>query len=378
MSDDRQQAAERTSAAWDRFAQLLAEARDVVTGPLGGRDDRELAEGLRHLTRLTSVALEMIVEKGDPARPEFTRWMRPWRKLMGDNPGTIYDAALISSDRTYRVAGHRRSADYLGLVVYGTGADGSRRVAADVDTDIAHDADGRFEIVLAATEPADLGAATFLALPEDATDILIRQYFRSDDSDPATYGIVADPAVGAPPPLALDDIAARLERAGTWVRDILEVEATISALSETAAPPEMTAPSTTGILTQDDIDWGVINRVQPTPAIAYSGAWFNELGDDEAILVEGTMPDAEYVSVQWLTRWMESGDYQHHTVALTGDEIQTDADGRFTVTISHREPGSGNWLETTGIRNGQAVLRALHAQGEVGVTFRRSTLTQPL
>jgi hypothetical protein len=52
--------------AWESFLASLAAAKDVVTGPLGGRDDRELAEGLRHVTRLTSVALEMIVEKGGP------------------------------------------------------------------------------------------------------------------------------------------------------------------------------------------------------------------------------------------------------------------------------------------------------------------------
>lgn len=357
MNDARQQAED----AWDRFTALLSEARDVVTGPLGGRDERELAEGLRHLTRLTSVAVEMIVEKGDPARPAFTRWMSPWRKLMGDNPGTIYDAAVLSPDLTYRITGHRGGADYLGICLYGTGEGGSRRVVANIDTEIVYDADGAFEVVL-----DDLEA--------DVTDLLVRQYFRTSGAQEATYEIVAEPGAGAPPPLALDDLAARLERAGQWVRDLVEVEATVSALSEQGAAEEMRAPAVAGVHEMGEIDWDVVNRVQPTPAMHYSGGWFADLGDDEAILIEGTLPDAAYVSAQWLTRWMESGDYLHHTVALTGDQIECGPDGGFTVVIAHRDPGVPNWLETTGLRHGNAVFRALHAHGDVDVTFRRATL----
>jgi hypothetical protein len=362
---------EETARAWDRFTELLSEARDVVTGPLGGRDERELAEGLRHLTRLTSVAIEMIVEKGDPARPEFTRWMSPWRKLMGDNPGTIYDAAILDPALTYRIRGHKGGADYLGICAYGTGDGGARSVAGNLDTEISYDSDGAFEVVLAAVRPDDLGDASFLELSADTTDILVRQYFRSEGRAEATYVITAEPQPGAPAPLVLDDMAARLERAGRWIRDLVEVEATVSALSESGAAPEMRAPSSSGAHEMGEIDWNVVNRVQPTPAMHYSGGWFADLGDDEAILVEGVLPDADYVSAQWLTRWMESGDYLHHTVALTGGEIEVGPDGRFTVVIAHADPGVRNWLETTGHRHGNAVFRALHAQGDVDVTFRR-------
>lgn len=363
----------RADTAWEAFLGHLTAARDIVTGPLGARTDRELAEGLRHVTRLTSVALEMWVEKGDPEHPAFTRWMTPTRKLMGDNPGTIYDAAIVSPRHTYRIRGRRAGADYLGICLYGTSEDGARRVVGNVDREITDGADGTFEVVLAASRPADLpDHVAFVELEADATDLLVRQYFRQAGAAEATYAIEVEPDPGAPPPLTTAAFAEALDRAGRWVRDIVEVEATISALSEQAAPPEMQAPSGTGIRTQDDIDWDVINRVQPTPAIAYSGAWFADLGDDEVVLVEGVLPECDYVSVQWLSRWMESGDYRHHVVALSGDEIATDADGRFTVSIGHDDPGAGNWLDTTGQRSGQAVLRALHATGEVEVTFRRA------
>lgn len=368
-------ARERTRDAWDRFAHHLAAARDVVTGPIGGRDERELAEGLRHLTRLTSVALEMLVEKGDSTRPAFTRWMSPFRKLMGDNPGTIYDAAIIRPDLTYRIRGYRGGADYLGVCVYGTGEGGARRVVGNVDHEIDYDDYGRFEVVLASARPIDLAEGVgFVELSPDSTDLLVRQYFRRDGQPEGHYDIVAEPAAGSPPPLAVDDLADRLDRAGRWVRDLIEVEATLSALSEQAAAPEMRAPSGAGVHEMGEIDWSVVNRVQPTPAMSYSGGWFADLGDAEAILIEGVLPDAEYVSAQWLSRWMESGDYLNHTVALTGDEIAVDDDGTFTVVIAHRDPGVPNWLDTTGHSHGNAVFRALHPSGDVEVTFRRTSL----
>jgi hypothetical protein len=233
--------------------------------------------------------------------------MSPWRKLMGDNPGTIYDAALISPEFTYEISGEIGDADYLGICIYGTSADGSRRVATSVDREIAYD-DGRFTLVLAATRPSDLPeGATFVELPEDATDLLIRQYFRATDRGEASYDIRVLPEAGPPPALDGDVLATRLIRAGEWVRDLIEVEATVSALSESGAPEQMKAPSKTGTREVGEIDWNVINRVQPTPAMDYSGAWFADLADDEAILVEGVLPECDYFSVQWLSRWMESG-----------------------------------------------------------------------
>ena len=42
--------------AWHRLLDALRAATDVITGPIGAVDERERAEGVRHLTRLVSVA----------------------------------------------------------------------------------------------------------------------------------------------------------------------------------------------------------------------------------------------------------------------------------------------------------------------------------
>ncbi len=142
----------RAGEAWSAMLASLAEAAAVVEGPLGARTDRERAEGYRHLTRVLSIACEMLLEKGDTSRPEFTRWMNPHRKMLGDNPGTIYDAALIDPSSTYRITGRRGTEAYLGICVYGTDAGGGRRIVGNIDdVDMAVGEDGSFEVWLSAT-----------------------------------------------------------------------------------------------------------------------------------------------------------------------------------------------------------------------------------
>ena len=355
----------------------LARAGEIVGGPLGGRDERERAEGFRHLTRVLSVATEMLLEKGDPARPVFTRWMNPHRKMLGDNPGTIYDAAVVDAAHTYRIAGSRGTCAYLGVCVYGTGEGGARRIVANLDDDeMAVGDDGAFEVWLGPERPP--GVAAFLPLEADATDVMVRQYFADPEREqPATYTIAGVPDAGPPPALTEPDVAARLRAVGAYVHDIVEAEATLSALIANVTPAVLRDGSDfvdrDGAAAAPPIDPAVVARVMPTPAIQYAGSWFADLGDDEAFVVEGTVPACRYWSVVLLSRWMESGDYRHHPVYLSGRDIRV-ADGRFRVTIAHRDPGEPNWIATSGWRSAGVAVRALKADGVLDVQFSREPL----
>lgn len=369
------------SAAWHRLLAMLREAGDVVTGPLGARDDRERAEGFRHLTRVLSIATEMLLEKGDPERPAFTRWMTPYRKMLGDNPGTIYDAAIIAPTGTYRIRGHRGTCAYVGFCVYGTAEDGARRIVANVDDhELALGDDGAFELWLASERPAAVSdEAAFLALAPDATDVMVRQYFVSADVEtPARYTIEAVPAAGPPPVLTEQWLAARLDAVGAYVRDIVEAEATLSALIASITPAQLRAGAefvdAEGNAVDPPLDPAAVARVMPSPAIQYAGSWFEDLGDDEAIVVTGTAPLCRYWSVQLLTRWMESGDYLHHPVFLSGRDIAVDEHGGFRIVISHRQPPMGDWIATSGLRTANIAVRALLSEGPIEVRFERVDL----
>lgn len=366
--------------AWEHLLESLAEAGETIVGPLGARNDRERAEGFRHLARVLSIATEMLIEKGDPSRPAFTRWMNPHRKMLGDNPHTIYDAAVVHPDYRYRITGQRGTAAYLGICVYGTAEDGARRIIANLDdTDMEVADDGAFSVEVA-VEPSAVGA--FLPLDHDATDLMVRQYFGDHRAEtPATYTIEAVPDHGPPPALTERAVARRLKAVGTYVRDIVEVEATLSALITSVTPTQLRGGSqfvdADGNVTEPSVDPSVIARVMPTPAIQYAGSWFEDLRDDEVFVVHGAVPACRYWSIQLLTRWMESGDYEHHPVFLTGSDIQTGDDGRFRVVIAHENPGGPNWIATTGITNANVAVRALLAEGPLDMTFDRRRLSDP-
>jgi hypothetical protein len=357
----------------------LEEAAGMVTGPLGASDARERAEGIRHLTRLLSVWLENILERGDRLHPSFTRWINPHRKLLGDNPYTYYDAALIDPHHCYRIVGRRGDPTYLGFCVYGTAENGDRRITGNVDdSEMKFASDGSFELFLSKQRPAE--ALNWLALGADSSDVMVRQYFLDpENQEEARYRIEAHPRPPAPAPLSEEELAQRLATVGRFIQETLQVERTISALSAKSTPhflrhgDEYEQKEGEGEGPPIDFKW--VAKAMPTPAILYTGSWVDDLGGDEVMIVEGRPPSARYWSIQILTRWMESPDYQHHEVFYTSENIALEPDGSFKVAIAHRDPGMPNWLETTGIRSFNIAVRAVKAQEEtLEMNFRRERL----
>lgn len=368
-------------AAWSRFCETLSETGRLVTGPLGAQDSRERAEGFRHLTRVLSVATEMLLEKADTQRPAFTRWMNPHRKLYGDNPRTVYDAAVIDGARSYRISGTRGTCAYLGFCVYATGERGAKRIVGNLDDDaMTFAADGTFELWLAAARPEG-SSGDFLQLDAGTSEVMVRQYFLDPDAEvQAVYTIELVPAAGPPPPLTEDVLAGRLDLVGGYVRDSVEAELTLSALSASMATAVFRAGSeyvdVDGNPAPPPVDLDAVVRVMPTPAIQYSGQWFDNLGDDEAIVIDATMPVCRYLSVQLLTRFMESGDWAHYPVFLTSRDLGVEAGDRFRIVVAHRDPGAGHWLATTGLTSANIAVRALKAEGVLDVQFRRLPFSQ--
>ena len=376
MSQDQPSKSEQ---AWTALLQTLRETGEIITGPIGATSARERAEGFRNISRVLSVALEQILEKGDRARPVFTRWISPYRKLLGDNPYTFYDSALINPNCSYRIHGKRGAPTYLGFCVYGTSESGDRRIVGNIDdSGMQFEDDGSFEIFLSAERPAD--AVNWIALESDAADVMVRQYFlKPGQQEIATYEIEAVPVREAPAPLTEDEFAARLEAVGRWVHDTLMVEATISRLSAESTP-HLLRDGEEYLKKEGEgdgaaIDMRYVAKAMPTPAILYTGSWVNELGDDEVMIVEGTPPRARYWSVQFLSRWMESPDYRYHNVMFTQENISLEPDGSFRIVIAHRDPGVPNWLDTTGLRSGNITVRAVKGEGELDVRFRRENLS---
>jgi hypothetical protein len=364
--------------AFRDLLEALGTASETITGPLGAVDMRERAEGYRNLTRILSVGLDMVLEKGDPERPAFTRWTNPYRKLLGDNPGTFYESVFLDPGLSYRIHGQRGNPLYFAFCVYGTAESGARRIVSNLSSDDLHfEEDGSFEIVLSTAHP--IRARNWVELSADTTDMLARQYFaESKAQEPAVYEIEAIPAAPRPAAITEEQLALRLAAVGRFVHETVAIEATISTMISQATPhilrsgDEMIRPS--GEAPGPQVDPDIVAKAMPTPDMSYTGTWYENLGDDEVLIVEGKPPDSRYWSIQLMNRWMESADYLHYRVYLTGESIISDEEGRFRVVIAHQDPDVANWLETTGLLCGQISVRAIKLKGELEIGFRREKL----
>lgn len=362
------------SVAWGDLLTTLGELGEMVEREAG--DERERAEGYRHLTRLLSASAEWQLEKADPARPVFTRVMTPWRKFIGDNPDTVYDVADLAPDGVYRLTGERREALYLGLTVYGRDEHGAVELLAQAgDVDFVA-ADGSFEVVLGGDDPGELGpGGHWLPLTETVESLWVRQYFRDRDRDePARLHLARIGETDPPARLTETDLVARLGRIGAFMEATLDsVTALSSLLGRQPNRPLMAGAefhvegeNSGGEGDDDETDLdrlllALSRSSYPTPDNRYAGVFF-ELEPDQALVVTGTPPgDARYWGVQLANRWQESLDYLHHQVCLHDAEIRLEADGTYRIVVSAEDPGAANWLDTTGHRYGMVNVRALLA-----------------
>ena len=71
----------------------------------------------RLLSRNIALALCFELENNDPLFPELLHYFDPHRKQGGDNPDALYVGSPINGSDTYRICGHRGSADFFAVTV---------------------------------------------------------------------------------------------------------------------------------------------------------------------------------------------------------------------------------------------------------------------
>src|SRR4051812_17563561 len=211
MTDER---APKTLEAWRFVQQMLGDITSTVLED--ARDEREVLDGLRVVSRVTALCSELSVES-DPELPWFFDMCSPTRLVGGPNPDGRYLLAMIRGDRSYRVTGTRGTTAYLGMqVLAGTGMTPRRMAAYVSDTDLTLN-DGSFALVFSTKKPsaAELDGAQWVQIPEDATSIVAREYIADADAEHgATLRI--DPLTTQPPQSITDDKAAEQFTAMAW------------------------------------------------------------------------------------------------------------------------------------------------------------------
>lgn len=343
-----------TADAMTRLLGRVGEALDRM-GPFDSR--AEEADAHRHLLRLCSAALDLFVERADPARPLPTVWMSPTRKFLGDSPDTIYTTIPVSSAHTYSLTIAPGNALYLGVVVYARDEPGGpvRAVSSLIDADLII-TNGQFEIEVGGDDNPD--DAHHLQLDDRSFWIMVREYFSDPDDHRAsaiaierTDGVIAD---GLPDP---DDLAAGIDHAGNWILSQARADAALYGLVAYPEGSKVRADQS------PDVPDDLVSLFYPTPDIAYQGCRF-ELDPDERLEVSFTPPVCRFWSVVISTPWFESLEQRSTPASINSAGAAIDEDGAVTVVVSERDPGVANWIPLRGYRRGQVAYRVLLGESD--------------
>ncbi len=322
---------------------MIADITKIVTED--AESERELLEGLRVIARVSSLCAQMSVE-ADPARPTFFDMCSDTRMIGGPNPDGSYFLAMIRGDRRYRITGTRGTTAYLGFqILAGTGLTPRRMSNYVGDTNLALNS-GEFALVLSADEPADLGGAQWVQIPDDASSVVVREYIGDRDSEaPATMRIEArDPD----PVNALSDSElADQFTAMAW--SLMK----LTTLHRTIKPELLENPNT--LLTAEAADLGAADTTPDN--LDMMGTY--RLDPGQALVLDIAPPDTRYWNVTLESIWHECLEPRRRHSSVTNRAVQPDDDGRVRIAISAQDFGVGHWLDTGGRHRGFVILRWL-------------------
>jgi hypothetical protein len=352
--------APQSTEAFNQLIRLLADVRDdYVLSPERKPDELDAVEGFRYVFHLLSEGTELFLE-GDPERPRFSSIVTPARKFLGDNADAIYHQARIRGDRSYRVTGKRDREVYISFTIHAPDPAGGINgpILADLnDRQFEVDANGNFELILSADERP----GNWVKLAPDARIVLVRSYFLQQTSvqnDPdVRVQLDIEPLDDPGPAPALEDatLAQRMLDTIAFVRATSLGVRVFGEVNPAPVPFVSNEPNSVGT------PWSFRNTgIAAAGAfdIFYSSGTF-DLGQDDALVMEGTMPDCDFANLVLWNPHMQTLDYRSRHSSLNSAQMDMGADGSFRIVISERDPGVPNWIDTGGHRRGTMFWRFL-------------------
>lgn len=297
-----------------------------------------------------SLVMESYVEKGNPADPQITVWMRPGRKFAGDNPNTIYSQSFVEDKYIYKITGKLGNEVYFGLQLYKT-ENGANIPSGNINMkDMVLNKDGSFEIILSKEKPSN--AKNWLALTSNDYTFLTRQYFTSrNDINP---GYIEIKRIDNMP--FENNLETRISLANKKLRDYFlatfEANKMAKELSfNKYAPPNAPARQVS-----------FAGALYPTLDNTYDGFWLS-LKKGEAMHLHGkSLPKALYASFTFYNMWYMTPDYRYVNCYRTANELVLNKDGSYDIYISPEKVESPNWIDTDKQYEGTFAIRYLLAE----------------
>jgi hypothetical protein len=313
------------------------------------------AEGFRSVTRMASLALEHVVEKGDPAFPVLFKSQNPWSKLIGDNPDTNYYFCTIDPQYEYRLWGNKGNAAYVGLTVgtdifRGTAPKGRTGTLAQAYLDqFECDDDGNFELTLSAKElPGNA-----IRLEPGSALLAVRETFPDRSiARPAILNLerISD---AKPPELQPEILAERLEAAANHLIWIMTAVTGMGSMSGRNLNVIVGAHGRVAVKDQKR----EVNTHSDTDMYYQSGRWRLEPGQAWVVKILPPPNDYAYWGLVISNPWLESYDYFCTTTHITNETGVKNADGSMTIVVAQEDPGVPNWLDCGSRLEGYALLR---------------------
>jgi hypothetical protein len=351
--------------AWLELAQAMADMEaKFQKPPYASADPLERADGRRYMAETLQLALEFWAD-ADPDRPTFNRYVGPHKKLLGDNPDSLYYSAQINPARRYVIRGEVAGAVYTSFTVErGTGdGGGSKGLAATLnDTQFDIRPDGTYEIVVGGPQLP----RNWMPLTPDSGSITTRHYFewaRSAAADPHLHiPLSIAPLDPLPPPAPADEalVAANIRRVARYFL------AVVDGVPPADAPRKhMPYSSTTpNVFTKPDRNF--TNR--GTGFAAADNVYLEteyRLAPDEALVMRGRFPPGRFANVMLWNRYTQTYDYVNRRISLNRRQTKLEPDGSFKMVVAHQDPGVPNWLDAEGRPRGYIFWRFLLAEGDI-------------
>lgn len=331
-----------TIRPWSDYVDLIRQQEHLIDLTWHPQDEQNRAEFYRQLAMNLSYAYVQYFQSNSD-HPEF---MPLWNSvyLFQPNPDDVYYYAPLDGRKRYRIVGERGTIHMInfqfgkgmmGMVEPGGGQQHSSYLDG---AEIAVDANGKFEIMLAPEKPADF-SGTWHPIREDVDCVMVRM--RSYD-----WGNEQDCR------MAIECLDPPLLKRRMTVEEIDEKLRGAFTLSERLHPLfygfqnrmlensgknvfEIEAFSETGLANQ--LYWACVY----------------EIAEDEALIVETELPEVRpYWNIQVNDPYFNAVEFVYRQTSLNGHTARIDSDGKFRAVLAHSDPGFANWLDTGGFIEG--------------------------
>ena len=208
---------------WSDFCRELEKAGAFLDRPESPDDEIDRAEGLRYLTRLLRVGLDLTLEFADPRNPALISAQESHFGDGGNTADCVYHHAVIDGRLRYRLLGTRGDAPLVEIGLYDgkIGLDPvSKRIDALTEAELVVDERGEIDVLVGPDLPDGAGPNVLRSDPTTRY-LFIRQYAHDwRSTTPATLSLeLLDPAPTGVPPLSLAVVEDALDRAARFVQD---------------------------------------------------------------------------------------------------------------------------------------------------------------